>query len=495
MADLSLLLDRLAELDPESRASVLTALPEAQAAVLVAELDARLSTAQAHLVPLLPHQRPPDGDEWDGWLLLGGRGAGKTYAGSRWIGDLAANVRGLRARIIAPTLADAVNSVVLDPQSGIIAAHPEAVLKTSGPEGTRVVWPNGSTIWCVGTNAPKDIDRLRALTNIDADYFEEAAANPHLAEAVDQAALSRRGNRLPRPLWIATTTPRALLTIKAWAAGGVNGETVIVTRASTLDNPHTPAIYRTRAERLRGTRLHRQEVLGEILEDVEGALWTLNDLTRSTYAGDRQVLLSALGKVLVGVDPPSGPGTCGIIVIGRSRPLLTDEAVAAGVHASHLYVLDDYSITDASPNTWAGRVVQAVTDYDAAVVAEVNQGGRMVTEVLTNYAVTHDEPALPVTTVHAAVGKQARAEPIALLWEAELQTAHIAPETPDALTLLVDQLTGWVPGDYSPDRLDAMCWGMHKLRKPDEAVLYTGPRQPSRPSSTPSLAQLRGGGL
>lgn len=427
------------------------------------------------LTPLLPHQIPPTG-KWDGWLLTGGRGTGKTYAGARWLGDKAAGIPGLRGRIIAPTLSDAVNSVVNDPDSGILRDHPEAVLKTTGPEGVRLVWPNGSVVWCVGTAAPRDVDRLRALTNIDADLFEEAAANPHLEAAVYQAGLSRRGKRLRKPLWVATTTPRATPTIKRWIAGrGTGIEYVAVTRASTLDNPYTPDAYRQRVEALRGTRLYRQEVLGEIIDDVEGALWKLVDLERSTYAGDRADLLDHLGRCIVGVDPPSGSGTCGIVVVGRHRD------------TGHLYVLDDYSVTDASPNQWAKRVSQAATDYQAGVVAEVNQGGRMVTEVLRNV-----DPGLPVSTVHAAVGKQTRAEPIAVYWEADEQVAHLAPGTPGALDSLVDQLTGWVPGDYSPDRLDAMVWACTYLRRPDTAVLHLV--RPTRNDDPPTtLAAMRGG--
>jgi phage terminase large subunit-like protein len=421
---------------------------------------------------LLPHQVPPP-PGWLGWLLTGGRGVGKTLAGSHWIADLARNVAGFRGRIIAPTLSDAVNGVVHDPDSGLLAYDSTAVYRPSGAEGVRVEWPNGSKVWCVGTNSPRDVDRLRALTNIDADLFEEAAANPQLASAAKQAALSRRGKRLPHPIWAATTTPRPLATIKEWMAD----EQVVVTRATTFDNPHTPDVYRHHAEALRGTRLYKQEVLGEIIDDVEGALWTLANLERSLYTGDRSRLVEGLVKVAIGVDPPSGSGTCGIIVVGRDD-------------SGHLYVLDDYSVTDATPHQWAMRVASASADYGGLVVAEVNQGGRMVSEVLRQAA-----PGLPITTVHAAKGKQARAEPVALLWEAELQTAHMAPAAPDDLTLLTDQLTEWVPGEFSPDRLDAMVWAATYLLDKHEAVMHDPTRARGATVGAPqSFSAWRRGG-
>lgn len=738
--------DLVTELTPEQLTELVESLPpeEAEAALTLLHADdpGDLSSGPP---ALLPHQQPP-AEGWDGWTLAGGRGSGKTMAGSRWIGDLAADTPGLRGRIIAPTLGDAVNSVVLDPQSGVLAAHPEARLIRSGVEGTRVVWANGSTLWCVGTPTPSAVDRLRALTNIDCltgdalvttdrgpvrmdrvttrdrvltrdgwcrvlwsgakgtradlyevevadgrtlrgtgdhpvwtetrgwvtmrflkntdilrtcehgnssaaspstsasgatsmtpedepftgqsgsrstvrcrragtstistttrattgsttstrsplpsttgytvrpagvgparrvsdrpsvsgghgrvplapfassavtssptgtthqigfgsaltaatsgtgtlsgsgpsspmpsvssvvptsgpsgtrppepypspatvrvlrstpisgaaeqvydltvegahefyangilvhncDYFEEAAANPQLQNAVEQAQLSRRGHRLPKPLWIATTTPRPLPLIRQWYAGGTEDERVVVTRATTMDNPHTPAAYRSYAASLQGTRLYRQEVLGEILDDVEGALWTQHDLDRSTIApAARAEVLSALTSIVVGVDPPSGSGTCGVVVVGATPD-------------GTVYVLDDYSVTDPTPNEWAGAVAAAHADYtsrglEPLVVAEVNQGGRMVTEVLRTA-----HPSLPIRTVHAAQGKQARAEPVALLWEADEQRARLAPATPDGLSLLRDQCLAWVPGTFSPDRLDAMVWAVSHLRR------------------------------
>lgn len=420
--------------------AMLTDLPDAHAAALV---EATEPDEQGEPVVLLPHQTPPE-PGWDGWVLMGGRGAGKTFTTAYFLGRLASATPGLRGRIIAPTLADAVNSVVNDPQSGIMAHFPKAVLKTTGVEGVRVVFPNGATIWCVGTPTSKDVDRLRALTNIDIDHFEEAAANPNLAQAVEQANLSRRGTRLPKPIWMASTTPRPTPQIKEWKASSEDvlgeGEIILLRHARLQDNPHTPASYHRHAERLKGTRIYRQEILGEILEDVEGALWTQTDFDRSL----RTINWMDLEKVVVGVDPPSGAGTCGIVVVGRDKQ-------------GNVYVLADYSVEDVQPGEWARRVKQASEDFGGCmVIAETNQGGRMVTSTLKAAKFT-----LPVQTVTATQGKKTRAEPIAVLWEAEEQIAFLSDSVPGAvsLDLLIDQCLEWVPGvGDSPDRVDAMVW-------------------------------------
>lgn len=131
---------------------------------------------------LRDYQKPPTDPHTTGHVLVAGRGAGKSYAAAKYLGWLAQNTAKLRARIIAPTLGDAV-ATALDPQSGIVAQYPDARF-TGGTRGTRVVFPNGSQIFLVGTPTARDVDRLRALTSIDVDHFEEAAANPQLGGSV-----------------------------------------------------------------------------------------------------------------------------------------------------------------------------------------------------------------------------------------------------------------------------------------------------------------------
>ena len=386
------------------------------------------------------HQRPPEGD-WRAWVLAAGRGGGKTFATMHWLADLAEQTPRLRARIIAPTFGDAVASCVNGP-NGLLVRSATAQFKPSEPGGAVVRWPNGASVWLVGTPTLRDVDRLRALTNIDVDVFEEAAANAQLAHAWAQASLSRRGSGIGVPIrWAASTTPRPLEIIKQWKADPL----VHYVQAPSSVNKHADKDWLAEQERLyAGTRLYRQEMLGEILEDVIGALWKLSDIERSTVT--REEAEAAVTKVVIGVDPPSGPGTCGIVVVGKDQ-------------GGHLYVLDDYSVTDATPEAWAQAVSTAYKDWDSPlVVAEVNQGGRMVTSVLRTA-----HPGIAVTTVHAAKGKQARAEPVAVRWEATEQTAHMAGRS-GSLAKLIDQLTTWGPGEgESPDRLDAMVWAATKL--------------------------------
>lgn len=448
------LAEAITKLSPAQRDIFIEKLPPA-AAERVKELLTEFSTAQAQagaIVELLPHQRIPPPNEIDrGHVFAGGRGAGKTLATSAYVSRIAESTPNIRMRVIAPTLSDAVNSSALDPMSGILAHSPSATFKPSGLEGARITWPNGAICFLVGTPTLKDVDRLRALTNIDLDVFEEAAANPRLKEAKQQADLSRRGSRLHHPIWIAATTPRPVPTYKEW----LEDPRVSVTRAGTADNPHTPDTYREYAESLKGTHLYRQEILGEVVDDVRGALWTQVNIDRSMVsAEDQPAVMAAITRVVVGVDPPSGHGTAGIVVVGATDPALDP----AG--QSRIVVLDDFSISEASPMQWGRRVVEAASKYGAHIVAERNQGGLMVESTIQQAVDPGSSEMHTVTLAHAAISKERRASPVALLWEVTPQRAVIVP--PDGslarLAPLVEQLTSWVPGTFSPDRLDAMVW-------------------------------------
>lgn len=446
------LAQKLASLTEEQQDAFIKRLPPG-ATVRVRELLGQYATDQAQsgaTVELLPHQRlPAPEDIKRGAVLAGGRGAGKSFAAANYLARVAESTPKLRARVIAPTLSDAVNAVVLDPQSGILAQSPGAVYKSAGAQGARVEWPNGSICFMVGTPTLKDVDRLRALTNIDLDHYEEAAANPRLSEAVAQADLSRRGNRLHHPIWIASTTPRSVPKYKEW----MKDPDVLVQRASTADNPHTPDSYREYAESLKGTHLYRQEILGEVVDDMPGALWKRQSVEDSIIhnSEERQALLKAIERVVVGVDPPSGHGTCGIVVVGATTPLSDPTGKA------RIIILDDFSISDASPFQWGNRVVQASLAYGATVLAERNQGGLMVESTIRQAAESAGEDFLTVTLVHAAISKERRAAPMALLWEVDPKRGLIAPPNGDLsrVATLIDQFTSWVPGTFSPDNLDA----------------------------------------
>jgi phage terminase large subunit-like protein len=426
------------------------------ATMLLAELDG--------VIELAPHQQPPT-DLSHGWLLLGGRGAGKTFASMRYLSEQAHKVDGLRARIIAPTLDDAVNSCVIDPDSGLYSFDSDAKL-TAGLGGTRVVWPNGSTCWLIGTPTLRDVDRLRALTNIELDIFEEAAANPMLARAVEQANFSRRRDHAR---WVATTTPRPIAQIKAWLAD----QRVTSVRASSFDNPNLPAAYRDTLADIEGTRLYRQEALAEMLLDAEGARWAYDWLDASRV----YELPSEVDKYVVAVDPASGSGTTGIVAACRSN--------------GHLYVTDDMSVTDGTPEQWASAAVRLAEERNATIVAEDNQGGRMVESTIKNTGTN-----IRVDLRRAKVSKELRADPIALLWEKEPPTGHIVGSMPK----LEDQLVTWEPyvngrkNPDSPDRLDAMVWACTELRVPDTGSVSINPAVAGVTSvSSPSLTSFRRG--
>lgn len=387
--------------------------------------------------PLQPHQQPPDGD-WSLWLLEAGRGAGKTEACSRYYAGYMRANPGARGRIIAPTFGDAVEACVTG-VSGLQSVDPEVSWRPSAPGGAKVVWPNGSEALVIGTPFPKDVERLRAGGNRHIDWWEEMAANSQLSDAWDQAQLGLRlGNR---PHSIASTTPRMTADYRAIRGG----DGVAMTHGTLFDNPHNPDewVEQMRA-RYEGTRIGRQELLGELLEDVEGALWTrtMLDACRVSEHPDLAVVVTA-------IDPAatSGPDSddTGIIVAGL------------GVDGD-TYVLADRTC-HLAPDGWGQRAVRAYSKHDAdRIVAEVNNGGEMVEHVIRTV-----DKTVPVKSVTASRGKQTRAEPVAALYGAPPKRpprVHHVGGFPE----LEDQLCTWVPGEEkSPDRLDALVWAITDL--------------------------------
>ena len=426
-------------------------------------------------VVLQPHQIPPwrqrnpTPEEQDalGFAMLAGRGAGKSFAAMWELHTTLSETANVRARVIAPTLGDGIAAAVDGPNGLLTLSKGQAKWLPSAPGGACVRYPNGSRVWIIGTPTDKDADRLRALTNIDFDVFEEFFANPAKEYAFKQAALSRRrGTRR----WLISSTPRPHSLIKEWE----KDSRVVVLRGKSMDNKHIPLDWlHTLETTYKGTRLYRQEVLGEVIEDVEGALWKANDIERSTVAGPPSAVASICDRIVVGVDPPTGNGTCGIVVVGQDA-------------AGHSYVLDDRSVEEASPHVWAARVKEAADTYDAIVVAEINQGGQMVKEVINSAG-----HALPIHTVNATKSKKTRAEPIALLWEVEEQIVHMVTKS----TKLIDQMCEWVPNESpSPDRVDALVWACWYLRSRHTAVVRGSTVRTGGPVGLPSgLSSVRMG--
>ena len=378
-------------------------------------------------------QLPPPGD-WTIWLMMAGRGFGKTRAGAEWVRAMAADHPGCRIALVGATAAEA-RAVMVEGVSGLLTISPQAEQLIWAPSLGRLSWGNGSQARLFSAAEP---DSLRGPEFHFA--WADELAKWHRAEAAwDILMLTLRLGSKPRVL--ATTTPRAIPLVRRLAADPA----VVRTHGRTRDNhAHLPAAFIAGVERAYGgTRLGRQELDGELIGDVAGALWT-----RALIEARRVGAAPALVRVVIGVDPPASSegDACGI--------------VAAGLGADGLaYVLEDATVEKASPERWANAVAAAAARHEAErVVAEVNNGGEMVRSVLEAADVR-----LAVRMVHARRGKSARAEPVAALYERG-RAFHAG-----AFPALEDQLCGMLAaGGYegpgrSPDRADALVWALTEL--------------------------------
>lgn len=386
--------------------------------------------------PLLAHQVPPP-QPWSNWVLFGGRGSGKTEGGADHFDTFMVENPGERGRIIGPTLGD-VFEACIDGPSGLRAVNPTIRVIPSAPGGSKVIWPNGSEAVLLGTHSPSDVERLRATGNRSIDWWEEAAANRNLAAAWDQAQFGLRIG--PWPHSILTTTPRNVKALRMILAL----PTTVVTRGTIRDNPYlNDAVREALIERYMGTRIGRQELDGELLTDVPGALWTwaMIEDARSNAPSE----LPDMRRIVVAIDPAvtsnADSDETGIVVCGKG-------ADGRG------YVLADYSC-HVSPDKWARRAIWAFDEHEAdRIVAETNNGGDLVETVLRTIRVT-----IPFEKITASRGKAIRAEPVSALYE-QHRVSHVG----DDLGELEAQLCEWSPEeDDSPDRLDAMVWAFHEL--------------------------------
>ena len=401
----------------------------------------------------LPHQVTPPGN-WYGWLLLAGRGAGKTDVCANHIVE---HVKGPPCLpgpiphwigIIAPTLGDAATSCFAGP-SGIRAHDPTARM-VQRPGGLTVIWPNGSEAKLFGANSADDVERLRSGGNRCSVWAEELAAWRYLADAWDHMRFGLRAG--PHPHWVGSTTPKPRDLIRKLAANGIRD--TVVTRASMYDNPHLPLSIREALEdAYGGTQLGRQELLGLVIDEDENALWTHAALDAARVAPDDH---PPLIRITVGVDPSGGAGEQGIVVAGKSKlwlpPGSPNTLAGAAKLKHHGYVLDDRTC-HLSPDGWGRRAVQAAIDWQADdIVVETNFGGDMAVSTI-RAAADALGVSIPIRKVTASRGKAVRAEPVSALTE-QGRWHHAG-----TFEALEDQLTTWYPElDWSPDRLDAMVW-------------------------------------
>jgi phage terminase large subunit-like protein len=394
-------------------------------------------------------QLAPEGD-WSVWLIMAGRGFGKTRAGAEWVRSLAEVDPRARIALVAASLGEA-RSVMVEGESGIVACCPSMRAPQFEPSLRRLTWPSGAIATLYSAAEPES---LRGPQHSHA-WCDEVAkwenAGGRATAAWDNLLLGLRLGDHPRVL--ATTTPRAVPLVKRLLAE----EGVAVSRGRTEENRgNLPARFLRDVRRLYGrTLLGRQELDGELIEDLPGALWT-----RALLEECREPAASAPPvRVVVGVDPPASVGgdACGIVVAA-----LGEDGVAR--------VLADASIAGASPERWAKAVARAARVSRAdRVVAEANQGGAMVASVLR--AADPDRSwALPLRLVHASRGKAARAEPVAALYEAgRVRHAGVFPALEDELCGLIAGGAYQGPG-RSPDRADALVWALTELMLKKTAV-------------------------
>lgn len=380
------------------------------------------------------NQQPPEGD-WRFWLLLGGRGSGKTRAGAEWVQALvrAAGARtDLRIALVAESFADG-REVMVDGPSGLARIggwyRPEFEASRR-----RLVWPNGAVAQLFSSEDP---EALRGPQFHHA-WLDELCKWKHPQETFDMLQFGLRLGTRPRQT--VTTTPRSLPLLKALIADPATR----LTRLSTMENrAHlAPGFIEGLQARYGGTRLGRQELLGELIEDREDGLWKREQLERLV---NRTV--EPLARIVIGVDPPAGSGAescCGIIAAGVTE---TGRAV----------VLADGSVEGRAPSGWAEAVARLYRRFEAdRVVAEVNQGGDMVSATLRLVA-----PDLPITQVRASRGKFIRAEPVAALYE-QGRVSH-AGHFPQLIDQMCDFGPDGLSNGRSPDRLDALVWALTAL--------------------------------
>jgi phage terminase large subunit-like protein len=436
--------ERLALLPAHDRAAIVRDLSDADADALL--YDWRGFNAR-------PDQVAPAGD-WDIWLVLAGRGFGKTRTGAEWIREEVAAGRAGRIAIVAETAADA-RDVLVEGDSGILAVHPKADRPAYEPSKRRLTWPNGATATLFNATEP---DQLRG-PQFDAAWIDELAKYRYARETWDMLQFGLRLGQHPRQ--IVTTTPRPIELLKAIVAGS-EGK-VHITRGRTMDNrANLAASFMERiTARYGGTRLGRQELDAEILGDLPGALWSLSQL--DAY---RLREAPAMGRILVAVDPAvtatETSDEHGIIVAGLAQ------GEPRGV------VLEDASLSG-SPRDWASRAVSLYRSYAAdGIVVEVNQGGDMVAHTIRTI-----DPTAKVIEVRASRGKHVRAEPIAALYE-QGRVAHVG-SFPDLENQMTQMTLAGYEGTGSPDRLDALVWALTALfpamvERPKPAPITITPR-------------------
>ena len=377
-------------------------------------------------------QLPPDGP-FRTWLICAGRGAGKTRSAAEWVIACVQSGRYRCIGLIGPT----ADTLRRDQVAAILQASPPWDMPVYEASQRRLVWPNGAVAYALSSEEP---DRVRGL-NLDCAWFDELCACSNLQDVWSNLQLALRvpGPKGDAPAMVISTTPRRNGLLREIMADPMT----VITRASTFANAANldPAALASLEKRYGGSTLGRQELMGELLDDVDGALWNramLDECRVMELPGD-------LRRVVVAIDPAGG----------SSRRSDETGIVAAGVgRDGRGYVLADAS-GRYTPDGWARAAIGLYDSLKAdRIVAEANFGGEMVEGTIRAV-----NPRVPVKLVHASRGKMVRAEPVVALYE-QRRVHHVGN-----LPGLEDQLCGWNPAEAgpSPDRLDALVWGITDL--------------------------------
>ena len=391
-----------------------------------------------------PHQEQPsagrNGRPWTTWLVLGGRGAGKTRLGAEWVRALAqgtgpyASRRHRRIALVGETEHD-VREVMIEGASGLLRTSPPRERPVWISSRKLLEWPNGA----VGqAYSAEDPDSLRG-PQFEAAWCDELAKWRHAEAAYDMLQFALRLGPWPRQL--ITTTPRPIPLIKRLIA---DPRTAVTRAATHVNAAHlSPAFLDEVLARYAGTRLGRQEIDGEIIEDRPDALWS-----RALIESCRVREAPALARIVVAVDPPAAAtkraDACGIVAAGRDEE-------------GRVFVLADETVAGLSPIGWAVKAVALWRRLAAdALVVEVNQGGDMVRTVIAQA-----DREVPVQSVHARRGKYVRAEPVAALYE-QGKVKHVG-----AFPALEDEMCDFgldgLSSGHSPDRVDSLVWAVTAL--------------------------------
>ena len=376
-----------------------------------------------------PNQLPPEGD-WQTWLIMAGRGFGKTRSGAEWIRKRVQTKQARRIVIAGPTAAD-IRDIMIEGESGLLAVCERAgVIAEYNPSKRRITFANGATAVLVSADEPKRFRGLQCDT-----FWADELASWRYPDAWDQLQLGHRLGSDPRG--IVTTTPRPIPLIKDLLKDG----NTVITRGNTYENKANLAerFIEQITRRYEGTTLGRQELYAEVLEDVEGALWNRALIDRSRVA--HVDLVPEMAQIAVAVDPATTHGEksdeTGLAVAGRG--------------ADGAFYVHHISGQRSTPNEWANKALDLYERYEAnEIVAESNQGGEMVKLTIVNAARDRGMRIPRIRLIHASRGKQVRAEPVVALYE-QSRVHHIG-----VFGAAEDQMCTFPVGDDHDDQVDAL---------------------------------------